>query len=201
MIPVDSLLQLRQRLDRLPPKSPERAAQVAAFALLYGVSPTTVYRALQAFQKPHAVHRKDRGKPRVLPRSELERYCELIAALKLRTLNKQGRHLSTRQAIELLEQYGVETSQGLIRAPQAVLHKTTVNVYLRQWHLDLPRITRQPPAVRFEAEHSNDCWQFDMSPSDLKHIDKPNWVDPSKGVPTLMLFSVVDDRSGFCYME
>ncbi len=174
---------------------------MAAVALLYGVSPTTVYRALQAFPKPHAAHRKDRGKPRVLPKPELECYCELIAALKLRTLNKQGRHLSTRQAIELLEQYGVETSQGLIRAPQAVLHKTTINVYLRQWHLDLPRLTRQPPAVRFEAEHSNDCWHFDMSPSDLKHIDKPSWIDPGKGAPTLMLFSVVDDRSGFCYME
>ena len=37
-IPYDSLLQLRQRLDRLPHKSPERAAQVAAMATLYGVS-------------------------------------------------------------------------------------------------------------------------------------------------------------------
>jgi hypothetical protein len=40
-----------------------------------------------------------------------------------------------------------------------------------------------------------------MSPSDLKHIDKPEWIDPTKGEPTLMLFSVVDDRSGFCYQE
>jgi hypothetical protein len=200
-MPVDSLFQLRQRLDRLPPKSPERAAQVAAMAQLYGVSSTTVYRALQAFPKPHAAHRADRGKPRVLPQTELERYCELIAALKLRTTNKQGRHLSTRQAIEILEHYGVETSQGLMRAPQGVLHKTTINVYLRQWHLDHPRLTRQPPAVRFEAEQSNDCWQFDMSPSDLKRIAKPDWIDVSKGEPTLMLFSVVDDRSGVSYME
>ena len=37
VIPVDSLVQLRQRLDRLPPKSPERAAQIAAVAQLYGV--------------------------------------------------------------------------------------------------------------------------------------------------------------------
>jgi hypothetical protein len=168
---------------------------------VYGVSSTTVYRALQAFPKPHAVHRTDRGKPRVLPQPELERYCELIAALKLRTTNKQGRHLSTQRAIEILEQYGVETAQGLIRAPQGVLHKTTMNIYLRQWHLDHQRLTRQPPAVRFEAEHSNDCWQFDMSPSDLKYIETPDWIDPSKGEPTLMLFSVVDDRSGVSYME
>lgn len=42
-IPADSLLQLRQRLDRLPPKSPERATQIAAAAQLYGISVTTVY--------------------------------------------------------------------------------------------------------------------------------------------------------------
>ena len=62
--------------------------------------------------------------------------------------------------------------------------------------MDQGRLQREPPAVRFQALHSNDCWQFDMSPSDLKHIDKPDWIDPTKGMPTLMLFSVVDDRSG-----
>ena len=40
-----------------------------------------------------------------------------------------------------------------------------------------------------------------MSPSDLKHIEKPDWIDHSKGVPSLMLFSVVDDRSGVGYQE
>lgn len=40
-----------------------------------------------------------------------------------------------------------------------------------------------------------------MSPSDLKHIDAPSWMDPSKGEPTLMLYSVVDDRSGVCVLE
>ena len=83
VIPPDSLVQLRQRLDRLPPKSPERAAQVAAVAQVYGVSSTTVYRALQALLKPRAVHRTDRGTPRVLPQVELERYCELIGPVAL----------------------------------------------------------------------------------------------------------------------
>lgn len=40
-----------------------------------------------------------------------------------------------------------------------------------------------------------------MSPSDLKHIDHPEWVDPARGEPTLMLFSVVDDRSGVAWQE
>jgi len=41
----------------------------------------------------------------------------------------------------------------------------------------------------------------DMLPSDLKHLETPDWIDPRKGEPTLMLFSVVDDRSGVSYME
>lgn len=200
-IPADALLQLRQRLDRLPRKSPERAAQVRAMSELYGISTTSVYRALKDFLKPRATHRVDHGKPRVLPKPELERYCELVAALKLRTTNKAGRHLSTQRAIELLEEYGIETEQGLVRAPEGILTRSTVNDYLTRWHLDQTRLRRQPPAVRFQAERSNDCWQFDMSPSDLKRIETPSWVDPSKGEPTLMLFSVVDDRSGVCYLE
>ena len=117
-IPADSLLQLRQRLDRLPRKSPERATQIATVAKLYGISSTSVYRALAQFQKPHATRRADHGKPRILEQAELERYCELVAALKLRTTNKNGRHLSTRRALELLEEYGVETPQGLVKAPK-----------------------------------------------------------------------------------
>lgn len=200
-IPEDSLLQLRQRLDRLPSKSAERAVQVAAVADLYGVSAATVYRALHLVNKPHAAHRADHGKPRVLQPAELQRYCELVAALKLRTTNQQGRHLSTQRAIELLEEHGVETAQGLVKAPQGVLHRPTVNRYLSLWHLDQPHLTRPPAAVRFQAEHSNDCWQFDLSPSDLKRIEQPEWIDPAKGEPTLMLFSVVDDRSGVAYQE
>ena len=200
-IPADSLLQLRQRLDRLPRKSSERTVQVQAIAELYGVSASSVYRALKDFLKPRAAHRSDRGTPRLMPKSKLEQYCELVAALKLRSTNKAGRHLSTKRAIELLEEYGVETVHGLVRAPQGVLTRSTVNEYLTRWHLDQARLRRQPPAVRFQAEHSNDCWQFDMSPSDLKHIEAPLWVDPAKGEPTLMLYSVVDDRSGVCFLE
>ncbi len=200
-IPPDALLHLRQRLDSLPYKSPGRSAQISATAELYGISTSSVYRALKDFLKPHATYRVDHGKPRVLPASELERYCEVIAALKLRTTNKQGRHLSTKRAIELLEEYGVETDQGMVRVRRGLLTRTTVNKYLTHWHLDQGCLRRQPPAIRFQAEFSNDCWQFDMSPSDLKHIDKPDWINPAKGEPTLMLFSVVDDRSGTAYQE
>jgi hypothetical protein len=35
----------------------------------------------------------------------------------------------------------------------------------------------------------------------LKDIPEPPWIDPSRGKPKPMLFSVIDDRSGACYQE
>ncbi|WP_219723778.1 hypothetical protein [Burkholderia sp. WAC0059] len=61
----------------------------------------------------------------------------------------------------------------MIKAPRGVLHVPTINHYLAALRLDQPHLLRQPPAVRFQAEHSNDCWQFGLSPSDLKHIEPP----------------------------
>jgi hypothetical protein len=109
----------------------------------------------------------------------------------------------------------VETPDGLVQPEPGLLTKTTVNRYLQKWGYDQERMTRQPPAVRFQADDSNDCWHFDkaalrgklppqtcrLSPSDLKHIAQPAWVEPGRGNPLLMLYSVVDDRSGMCYQE
>jgi hypothetical protein len=147
------------------------------------------------------VHRVDRGVPRKLSRVELEQYCEVIAAFKVRTSNKKGRCVSTARAIELLEEYGMETPQGFVQPPKGLLTRSTVNYYLQAWGYDHQRLSRQPPAVRFQAERSNECWHFDLSPSDLKHLETPSWVEPGRGKPLLMLFSVVDDRSGVCYQE
>jgi hypothetical protein len=49
----------------------------------------------------------------------MEYYCELIAAIKVRTSNKKGRHLSTGEAIRLIEEFGVETPDGLVRAQKS----------------------------------------------------------------------------------
>lgn len=76
-----------------------------------------------------------------------------------------------------------------------------MNYYLKAWGYDHQNLTRQPPAVRFQATQSNECWQFDLSPSDLKKLKHPDWVQPGRGHPQLMLYSVVDDRSGVCYQE
>jgi hypothetical protein len=53
---------------------------IHATAATYGVS-TTMYRACGRTSLRSCI--ADRGSSRVLPRDQLERYCELIAATKL----------------------------------------------------------------------------------------------------------------------
>jgi hypothetical protein len=200
-IPVEALINLRHRLDGLPSRCRERRMIIAETAALYGVSTDTLYRALRNAARPNSINRADNGVPRKLPLKEMERYCEIVAAMKIRTSNKKGRHVSTGRAIELLEEFGMETPDGFVQPPKGALTKSTVNYYLKTWGYDRDRMTRQPPAVRFQATHSNECWHFDLSPSDLKHVKEPSWVEPGRGNPLLMLYSIVDDRSGVCYQE
>jgi hypothetical protein len=200
-IPPEALVELRRRLGALPLRSPERRRLMQETAAVYGVSEKTLYRLLGQRRKPRAAHRADCGLPRVLPKAELERYLELIAAVKVRTSNGKGRHLSTGEAIRLLEDYGIATPEGLVQAPKGVLKTPTVNHYLKELGLDWHTLRREPPAARFQARYSNELWQFDISPSDLKHLKAPAWIDETRGAPTLMLFSVVDDRSGVAYQE
>src|SRR5215510_2087008 len=195
-------MDLRRRLATLPPRSPERRRLMHETARLYGVSEQTLYRVLRQQSKPRAVTRRmDRGVPRVLPPGDLTRYLELIATVKLRTTNGKGRYLSTGEAIRLLEDYGLETPEGRVQAPKGVLKTATVNRYLQRWGLDWRMLRREPPAVRFQAQHSNELWQFEISPSDLKLLKDPAWIEASRGQPTLMRSSVVDDRSGVAYQE
>jgi hypothetical protein len=197
----EALISLRHRLSGLPNRSKERRSIMQETAALYGISESTLYRALREHNRPKPLRRSDRGKPRILPAEEMEAYCEIIAAIKIRTSNKKARHLSTSGCIRLLEEFGIETPKGFVKADPGQLKKTTVNYYLKQWGYDRNYLVRQPPAVRFQAELSNECWQFDLSPSDLKHVKEPLWLDKDRGAPTLMIYSVADDRSGAAYQE
>jgi hypothetical protein len=86
-----------------------------------------------------------------------------------------------------------------VQAPPGLLTKATVNRYLQRWGYDWATLRRPPPAGRFQARYSNACWHFDLSPSDLKHVKTPAWVQAGRGHPLLRLYSVVDDRSGVAY--
>jgi predicted DNA-binding transcriptional regulator AlpA len=200
-IPIDAIVDLRRRLEQLPPRSPSRRVLVQEIAQMYGISEDTVYRTLREGNVVRSVRRVDCDIPRVIPKAGLERYCEIIAALKIRTSNRKGRHLSTVQAIRLLEEDGINTPDGHVTVPVGLLKPTTVNHYLNKWGYDRNTLLRQPPAVRFQAEYSNQCWHFDLSPSDLKHVKAPAFLEPGRGHPLLMLYSVVDDRSGVAYQE
>ena len=201
-VPIEALAMLRRRLAALPARHPQRGPLLSSTAELYGVSRATLYRLLRGERRPRDTQRGDRGTPRVMPAAEIERWCEIIAAMKVRTTNRKGRHLSTVRILQLLVGHGVETPDGLQRLPPGRLTASTINRHMRRLGYDRDRMTRQPPAVRFQAERSNALWHFDMSPSDLKQLATPSWIDPDRaGAPTLMLFSIVDDRSGVAWQE
>ncbi|HCS65963.1 MAG TPA: IS481 family transposase [Cellvibrio sp.] len=194
-MPVEALIILHNQFDALSARHEKRRTLLEETADFYGVSVSTVRRALRLHHQPQAVYRKDYNEPRVIRQSEMKCYCELIAALKLRTTNKKGRHLSTKECIRILEDHGVETSEGLVQTPKGLLKRSTVSRYLNRWGYDQRSMTIEPPAIPFQAIHSNDCWQFDFSSSELKKLKN----DPTDSV--LMLASVVDDRSGVGHQE
>jgi hypothetical protein len=201
-VPIEAVAMLRRRLAGLPARHPERKPLLASTTELYGISRATLYRILRGERRPKDAERADRGRPRIMSATEIERWCEIVAAMKVRTTNKKGRHLSTVRVLELLEKHGVETPEGFQKLAVGQLTASTLNRHMRRLGYDHSRMTREPPAVRFQAERSNMLWHFDMSPSDLKHLKSPPWIDPDRqGAPTLMLFSVVDDRSGVAYQE
>ena len=193
-IPMEQLIALYNRIELHPPRSSERKKIAQDFSHYFGVSESTVRRQLRQHFHSGTSKRIDTNIPRVLTQTEMLMYCRIIAALKVRTSNKKNRHLSTPSCIKLLEEHGVETAQGLIQAPIGTLKKTTVNRYLKQWGYDSTSMKIEPAVIRFEAENSNDCWQFDFSPSDLKRFSNSE-------NKTLFIASVADDKSGALYSE
>ena len=199
--PGEALVDLRRRLSLLAPRDPARTEVIARMAQAYGMSVSGFYWSLRELTRPKQVRRKDHGTTKTVTQAEMERYAEIVAALKPRTSNRKSHRVSTRRAIELLENDGVETPDGLVKAPKGLIKRPTLDRFMRHAGYDHARITRPSAAVRFQARRANELWQFDMSPSDLKHVKAPLWVEEGRGKPTLMLFSVVDDRSGVGYQE
>ncbi|MGZ8908290.1 MAG: hypothetical protein ACXW1U_21520 [Methylobacter sp.] len=169
-IPFEMLVVLQNQLDTLSPRNAQRKELVEETCKAFGISASTVRRQLRDHQLPYLVFRSDYNKPRMLTEADMRRYCELIAALKLRTTSKKGRRLSTKACIELLEKSGIETTEGLIKVEPGLLKLSTVSRYLTQWGYDNRTLTIEPPWTPFQATHSNECWQFDFSPSELYSI-------------------------------
>lgn len=96
--PGEALVDLRRRLPLLSPRDPGRTEIIARASEAYGISVWTMYRALRELNRPKSVRRSDHGTTRIAPQTEMERYAEIVAALKIRTTNKKGRHVSMARA-------------------------------------------------------------------------------------------------------
>jgi predicted DNA-binding transcriptional regulator AlpA len=85
-IPAETVVDLRRRLNQLPPRSKERRLLVQEIAHLYGISEDTVYRALRENVQVRSVRRADRDVPRVIPKAGLD-----VEACNYKSLGLQTR--------------------------------------------------------------------------------------------------------------
>src|SRR3546814_16920707 len=68
-----------------------------------------------------------------------------------------GRRLSTKRILEIVTEHGVETpDRGLVKLPAGRLAASTLNRHMRQRGYDTERMTREPAAVRYQAERAKD---------------------------------------------
>ena len=116
-IAYEVLIDLHRRIDALPARDHARREIIKHASELYGVSESTLYRQLRQVTKPKSVQRSDAGKPRGLSEERMLQYCEVIAALKLRTTNKRSPYFHFESA-RGLESTGVESEYGFIKIPQ-----------------------------------------------------------------------------------
>jgi hypothetical protein len=121
-------------LAALPARHPERQPLMASTAELYDISRATLFRLLRGERRPKDAHRADRGLSRTVPADEIEWWCEVVAAMKSRTTNRQGRRLSTKRILEIVTEHGVDTpDRGLVKLPPGRLAASALNRHMRQW--------------------------------------------------------------------
>lgn len=197
-IPVESLIILHNNLAALTARHPERLKLIQQVATSFGVSLSTIRRALREYTRPILAKRADFNRPRAVCFTQMKQYCELVAALKIRTTNQKGRHLSTPRALWILENYGVEIEGKKIIVPKGLLTVSTLNRHLKRQGFSPKGLRIEPVVVRFQAEKSNDCWQLDFTGSELKKLPKKS---DRSSEQKLLMASVVDDRSGVSYQE
>ena len=169
-IPTEVIVDLYYKLSNLSAKHRDRKPLINETAKAFSVSPSTVRRAIKNYSQPRSVIRSDYNCPRKINKEEMVRYCELIAALKIRSTNRKGKQLSTPRAIWILENHGIDLEGKRINSPKGLLTKPTVNRYLKRLGLTSKNFLCEPVVVRFQATYSNECWQLDFTPSELKYL-------------------------------
>ena len=119
-IPLEILYRLDEKITNLPHNGKLRRELVNEVALRYQLSETTVYRQLKKLMlHPKArLTRKDRGCSRIIKDDELHYYCQLIAAMKIRSMNGNKHVISTQRCIQFIENDGVLIKNRIIKAPK-----------------------------------------------------------------------------------
>ena len=162
-------------LQRSFAPSPRGAHRDGAFPRgldLLCVSEPTLYRLLRQRRQPRSVGRSDRGCPVSYRKLSWSVTLSSIAALKVRTSNRKGRHLSTSEAIRLLEDYGLDTPEGHVQAPKGVLKTPTVNAYLKAWGLNWQTLRRNRQRFAFRRSRAMSCGSLISVPL-ISNISRP----------------------------
>ncbi len=196
-IPLEILYRLDEKITNLPHNGKLRRELVHEVAECYQLSDSTVYRQLKKLMlhPNERSSRKDKGHARVIKDEDLHHYCQLIAAMKIRSMNSKKHLLSTAQCIKFIEEDGVVVKNITIKAPQNLLKVSTVNRYLNHYLISPDHVLTEPTVNHFEASYSNQCWQLDITPSELHRLPSQHPDDPRR----VFSFSVIDDKSGLTY--
>lgn len=196
-IPLEILYRLDEKITNLPSQGKLRRELIHEVAVRSQLSDSTIYRQLKLLMlhpNERAV-RKDKGCPKIIKEEVLHHYCQLIAAMKIRSMNGKKHILSTKQCIKFLEEDGVKVKEQTFTATKGLLKVTTVNRYLNHYLISPDDILTEPTVNHFEASYSNQCWQLDITPSELHRLPSQHPDDPRR----LFSFSVIDDKSGLTY--
>lgn len=196
-IPLEILYRLDEKITNLPNNGKLRHTLIQEVAEYYQLSETTVYRQLKKLMLHPCkrITRKDKGHSRIIKDNELHYYCQLIAAMKIRSINGKKHMLSTARCIQFLENDGLVVKGRRIKLECNLLKVSTVNNYLNQYLISPNDILSEPTVNHFEASYSNQCWQLDITPSELHRLPSQSPNDPRH----LMAYSVIDDKSGLTY--
>jgi len=87
-----------------------------------------------------------------------------IASAKLMTLDKKGKVLSTQDVIDELKRIGALPHDFKY-------HRSTIDRLLRKYHLDIPSLTREAPAVHLVSYFPNQVHEIDSTVAQTYYLD------------------------------
>ena len=126
------------------------------------MSVAKLYKELeQVMIKPKRKRRADAGKTALS-----EKDAQMISALILETMRKNGKRLTTvAAAVEMLRANGLIAAEKVDEATGEVtqLSDSTIVRALREYKLHPDQLLQPEPVTRLKSEHPNEWWQIDPS--------------------------------------